>query len=133
RDRRVPRRLRGPALRARPPARRPAVHPPAPTPERRVAALLVLHDLGPEDHTRLAHGADAGRGPRPSRRVVRAVPPVPPPRHPVVARGWPGGGSPPLPPFPGPQIRVGPASVRPSAAGGRSTRWRASGGTERRR
>ena len=47
----------------------------------------VLHDLGPQDHTRFARGAGAVRGPGRLRRVVRAVPAVQDQRPALVAGG----------------------------------------------
>src|SRR5262249_12362646 len=67
-------------------SRRAAGDPAASAPERRTAAVHVLHDFRSQDHARLARRARAVRRARRRRRVVRAVPPVQNQRAALVAR-----------------------------------------------
>ena len=100
---RLPRRARGPPCRSkrrhlripsllRQPGRRPVLlarraarHPGASSGERRLSPLRLLHDLGSEDHPRLARRAGPVRSPGGVRGVVRPVPSVPDQRPDLVA------------------------------------------------
>jgi hypothetical protein len=113
RDPHLPRRLRRAAHRPIALARRAPEHPPAPGRERRARALRLLHDLGSEDHARLASRSHPVRHAGGRRRVGRPVQALPDERAPVVARPLLAGRPAARPAAPGPPLHLGPPDRPP--------------------